>query len=92
MADFSQKKMQKIIENVSNSIRYCKISFLVHLGSSSLSNIRAFFDPPSSILKTTKYYNKYFNRVIIRQIKFDYYSASTFAAMAFRTGKHVLVT
>ena len=35
---FWSKKFLKIIEHVSYSIRYCKISLLIYSGSSSLSN------------------------------------------------------
>ena len=38
MTASSQKKFLKIIEHVSYSIRYCKISLLIYTGNSSLSN------------------------------------------------------
>ena len=40
---FSPGKFLKIIEHVSYSIRYCKISLLIYTGSSSLSNAGNFF-------------------------------------------------
>ena len=43
-------KFLKIIELVSYLIRYCKISFLIYSGSSSLSNAGlSFFDSPGTV-------------------------------------------
>ena len=45
---FSLGKFLKIIEHVSYSIRYCKVSSHIYSWSSSLSNVGTFFDSPGS--------------------------------------------